>query len=184
MTAEHTATARLALALAASVVLHGTLLASFASPRLKPGGHQPTATLDVILTTPPAAQSLQTPAVSTPQVALAALAAPATKPSLPTKARPDQHEGESDSPPLPLIDIAPEYPEGAFALGLSGKVEVDVWVDENGRVENAMVVATTMADAFNRSALKAVHEMRFTPGMSGGMPVKSSIRAVIVYELK
>ena len=89
-----------------------------------------------------------------------------------------------DSPPQPLNDIAPDYPEGAFALGLSGKVEVDVWVDERGQVEDARVVATTMADAFNNSALRAVHNMRFTPGMSAGRPVKSSIRAVIVYELQ
>ena len=114
-------------------------------------------------------------------MALAALVAPTTvRP--PAKSR--SHAGELDSPPQPLLDITPEYPEGAFAQGLSGKVEVAVWVDETGRVENAMVVATTMADAFNRSALKAVHEMRFTPGMSGGKPVKSAIRAVIVYELQ
>ena len=175
--AEPMASARLTLALAASVLIHGALLASFALPRLKPGGSQPRATLDVILASP----SPQAPAVSSPRLTLATAAAksrPATK-------TPSHHQGgEMDSPPQPLNDIAPDYPEGAFALGLSGKVEVDVWVDERGQVEDARVVATTMADAFNNSALRAVHNMRFTPGMSAGRPVKSSIRAVIVYELQ
>ncbi len=183
MASEHTATARLTLALAASVVFHGALLAPLASSRLRSGSQQPTAAFDVILTSPSAEREV--PVASTRKVALEALAASVmtpAKPILPTKAQPG--EGGLDSPPQPLVDIAPDYPEGAFALGLSGKVEVEVWVDEKGRVENARVVETTMADAFNSSALKAVHDMRFTPGMSGGLPVKSSIRAVIVYDLR
>lgn len=175
---EHTA--RLTLALAASVVFHGAVLGPIASSRLTSGGQPQSAVLDVILTAPSA--ELQVPVVSPQKLALETLAAPKTQPRLPEKSQPG--EGGTDSPPQPLIDIAPDYPEGAFALGLSGKVEVEVWVDETGRVENARVVETTMADAFNSSALKAVHDMRFAPGMSGGVPVKSSIRAVIVYDLK
>lgn len=184
MRAKHTARTRLTQALAASVLLHGALLASFASPRLKPGGHQLPAALEVSLTSLAAEQSLPAPAVPTPQVSPVAFAAAPAKPNPEKTFQTDQGEGKMDSPPQPLADIAPEYPESAFALGLSGKVEVDVWVDETGRIENATVVATTMADAFNRSALKAVHDTRFTPGMSGGKPVKSSLRAVIVYELQ
>ena len=185
MTAERSPAARLTLALTVSAALHGALLASFTSPRLRPGGSRPAAALQVTLMSPVAGQSLPVPAVSAPQLALAAPAAPSTKPSQPAKqAAAELESGDIDRPPEPLLDISPAYPEGAFAAGLSGKVEVEVWVDERGRVENAVVISTTMADAFNRSALKAVHEMRFTPGMRGGMPVKSSIRAVIVYDLK
>lgn len=134
---------------------------------------------------PVAGQSLPVPAVSVPRLALATPAAPISKPNQPPKTAAARREsGDIDRPPEPLLNIRPEYPEGAFAAGLSGKVEVEVWVDERGSVENARVVSTTMTDVFNRSALKAVHEMRFTPGMRGGMPVKSSIRAVIMYDLK
>ena len=180
---EHTA--RLTLALAASAAIHGALLAPFAfvSARLKSGGQQQPAALEVMLTSP--AMEQQAPAVANLKLAMESLASRVTtaaKSSAPSKDQ--QGESGMDSAPQPLIDIVPDYPEGAFALGLSGKVEVEVWVDERGHVENARVIETTMADTFNRSALKAVHEMRFAPGMSGGVPVKISIRTVIVYDLK
>ncbi len=171
-------TTRLDWALLLSIALHAALLVSFATsgglwPGIWPGtgsapGKRP---LNVRLPTQPAS-----PADFYPSAALLAGA--------PRTSRAGTSPAEAGGFPSPLTRIEPEYPEAAFALGISGKVEVDVWVDASGQVENAFVVSSTLDGVFNRSALKAVREARFAPRLVQGKPTRGVYRAVIVYALK
>lgn len=177
---------RLILAAVLSLTFHGAVLASLNSPRLRPGTPHAETILNASLLPVPPVPVPPTPEVTPPTIktatpSIASSTPPKLQPAPPT---PPIGAGGLDTAPLPLVDIEPDYPENAYALKLSGQVEVEVWIDETGRVEDAHVVAATIDDIFNQSALKAVRETRFTPGMAGGLPVKSAIRAVIVFEYK
>ncbi len=69
---------------------------------------------------------------------------------------------------------APSYPEIARRMRQGGKVEVEVIVDENGKVISARATAgpTVLRDVAVEAALRA----RFTPTKLSGQPVKISGR--------
>lgn len=68
----------------------------------------------------------------------------------------------------------PEYPPMALRLGIRGKVEVEMVVDEKGLVESARIVSSSNR-MFDEPVLKAVRAWRFTP------PVDRSGQKVAVY---
>ncbi len=76
-----------------------------------------------------------------------------------------------------VFSPSPEYPPMALRLGIRGKVDVEMVVDENGAVESARIV-TSSNRMFDEPVLKAVRTWRFTP------PVNRSGQKVAVYYLK
>ena len=90
----------------------------------------------------------------------------------------------AETPPEPLVHVTPEFPEGALAQGIvSGRVELEAWIDENGKVDSVRIVASSVSDVFNASARAAIRATQFKPATAGGIPVRSVIRPVIVYDL-
>jgi len=90
----------------------------------------------------------------------------------------------AETPPEPLAQITPAFPEGAYILGIvSGRVELEASIDESGRVDSVRIVASSAGDVFNASALAAIRATRFKPATVAGVPVRSTIRPVIVYDL-
>lgn len=69
---------------------------------------------------------------------------------------------------------APSYPEIARRMRTGGKVEVEVIVDENGKVISAS--ATSGPTALRDVAVEAALRARFTPTKLSGQPVKISGR--------
>lgn len=89
-----------------------------------------------------------------------------------------------ETPPEPLAQITPQFPESAFIQGIvAGRVELEASVDEEGRVDSVRIVASSVSDVFNASALAAIRATRFKPATLAGIPVRSTIRPVIVYDL-
>lgn len=168
-------TNRLNWALLISVALHAALLASFATGSGGRGGMTAQTRRLTVLLQPqlPSRFVLPSPLPTEPLQATAVHSAGA-----------GQGTGTSRELPVPLTPIEPEYPEAAYALGIPGRVEVLVQVDESGRVASAVVVRTTLDGVFNRSALKAVRETRFAPGTVDGKPTKGVYRAVVLYRPK
>lgn len=76
-----------------------------------------------------------------------------------------------------VFSPSPEYPPMALRLGIRGKVDVEMVVDENGVVESAKII-TSSNRMFDEPVLKAVRTWRFTP------PVNRSGQKVAVYYLK
>lgn len=83
------------------------------------------------------------------------------------------------NPPRILIDAPPRYPNAALALGIGGKVVVEVFINENGFVVDAKVLSTT-APMFSQAALEAAMKWRFSPptDKSGNNVSCSFIRAI------
>jgi TonB family protein len=69
---------------------------------------------------------------------------------------------------------APIYPETARRMRLAGKVEIEVIVDENGRVISARAIAGPVL--LREVAVEAAMRARFSPTKLSGQPVKISGR--------
>ncbi|OIR06857.1 transport protein TonB [mine drainage metagenome] len=160
-------TSRLNWALLLSVVLHTALLASFAVGEGGGGGMTAQARRLTVRLQQPNRFALPLSAESR-QAATQSVTG-------------GQGSDSSHGLPAPLTPIAPEYPEAALALGIPGRVEILAHVGEDGRVESAVVVKTSLDGVFDRSALEAVRETRFAPGTVNGKPTKGIYRAVVLY---
>jgi protein TonB len=71
----------------------------------------------------------------------------------------------------------PNYPAAAVAINLQGKVDVQVLIDESGRVISAKAVSGNVI--FRSAAEQAARNARFTPTLLSKVPVK--VTGVIVY---
>ena len=75
--------------------------------------------------------------------------------------------------PRPLEDIEPKYPEGADLR--TGKVVLRLLIGDTGHVDDVAVVRANPPDLFDASALEAFAKARFSPGLAGGIAVKSQM---------
>jgi protein TonB len=73
--------------------------------------------------------------------------------------------------------VKPPYPAAARAVRASGAVNVQVIIDESGRVTSA--TATSGHPLLRAAAVQAAQQSKFSPTMLSGQPVKVS--GVIVY---
>lgn len=80
----------------------------------------------------------------------------------------------------PIFAPQPEYPEVARAFNISGKVVVEILVDEDGNVEEAKI--SSGHPMLRNAALKAAGQTKFEPILLSGKPVK--VRSTIVYYFK
>jgi TonB family protein len=71
-----------------------------------------------------------------------------------------------------LSKPAPLYPSAAVAANVSGTVNVQVLVDENGRVISAEAVSGHAL--LREAAVDAAYQARFSPTLLSGQPVKVS----------
>jgi len=87
-----------------------------------------------------------------------------------------------DEGPVVVKRERPEYPLGQRIAGYSGEVTVEFIVDTKGEVQNAFVAKSTNP-AFDESAITAVLQWRFKPGMNGGKLVNTRLQVPIVFRL-
>lgn len=69
--------------------------------------------------------------------------------------------------------VAPRYPTAAIRSRQKGWVVVSFTVDKDGTTSNIKVVDAEPHRVFDRAAVDAVEQYRFTPAMKGGVPVAS-----------
>jgi TonB family protein len=89
---------------------------------------------------------------------------------------------DEEVPPRMLIGSRPEFPRSMKRAGVSGKVLVHVFVDENGDVIEAGIAKSTHAD-FEDPALRAVRQWRFRPATTNGKPVLSWAAVPVEFDL-
>lgn len=77
---------------------------------------------------------------------------------------------------------APSYPAEAKAQGVSGKVTLQITVDEGGGVISARAVSVPLP-LLDEAALDAVHKARFSPTEVRGAPVKTAGLVTYVFAL-
>lgn len=98
-------------------------------------------------------------------------------PSQPTIA--GYRDAQLDPPPRPIEVPEPIYPEEAGER--DGVVVVRLYVGADGRVDQAVVVRANPPGWFEKSALAAFSQARFSPGYYLGVPVKSQITIELNY---
>ncbi|MEJ2730902.1 MAG: energy transducer TonB, partial [Deltaproteobacteria bacterium] len=86
--------------------------------------------------------------------------------------------------PLYKQNAAPLYPLKARRLGYEGIVMLKVLIDENGRVDDLMVLESSGHRVLDRAALSAVKKWLFEPGTEGGVKKKMWVKIPIRFDLK
>ncbi len=90
-----------------------------------------------------------------------------------------QYKMVADSMPQPVGGMQAlskniVYPEKAKQNGTEGKVFLQVYIDETGKVVKASVIKSA-GDLLDDAAVAALRKTRFTPGIIAGKPVKVKI---------
>ncbi|MCH8569474.1 MAG: TonB family protein [Balneolales bacterium] len=76
------------------------------------------------------------------------------------------------------------YPDMARRAGIEGRVIVQFIVNEQGRVESPQVVRSAGAGGLDEAALAAISQMRFSPGMQRGRPVRVQMTQPVIFRLQ
>lgn len=85
---------------------------------------------------------------------------------------------------LPIVTVAPQYPNRAQQRGIEGWCLVAFTVNENGGVEDTRVVDAEPQGIFDSASLRAVSRFRFNPRIENGTAVKThDVQYVFTFEL-
>jgi len=76
-----------------------------------------------------------------------------------------------------------DYPEMAKKARVEGKVYVLVLINEKGDVDDAKLIKG-IGMGCDDAALSAIKKAKFTPGKTGGSPVKAKLTMAINFKLK
>lgn len=90
----------------------------------------------------------------------------------------------SDGDYLPIVKVAPMYPESAASRGIEGYVLLQFTVTETGSVENPQVIEAQPPGVFDDAAKKAVLRFKYKPRVENGKPVRvEGVKQVITFKL-
>jgi periplasmic protein TonB len=84
-------------------------------------------------------------------------------------------------PPRLLKSFAPVYPSLARTQRISGDVKVDALIDATGQVEAVKVLTGPLL--LQRSAVEAVKQWKYTPGVLDGKPTAMHITVVLQFRI-
>lgn len=84
--------------------------------------------------------------------------------------------------PRPLSPINPVYPASPFLPVATGRVTLELVIDERGRVWDAVVIEASPVADFESAALESLQSARFSPAQRDGHAVRS--RLVIEVEFR
>jgi protein TonB len=96
---------------------------------------------------------------------------------------PDDIVGPRSDPRHPLTQ--PPYPASYIRQGIEGNVDVEIYVQPNGRIGDARVVRSSGYELFDRAALdEARRSWRMLPATRNGEPFAQWYRLRVVFKLK
>ncbi|HET8938735.1 MAG TPA: TonB family protein, partial [Polyangiales bacterium] len=98
--------------------------------------------------------------------------------------------GLGSTPQAPVIQppklkqfAEPVYPQGALALGLSARVEVELVVGVDGRAHDTKI-KTAAGNGFDEAALEAASRLQFEPATKNGTAIAARIVFPFVFEFR
>ena len=92
--------------------------------------------------------------------------------------------GISNADELPLVRVAPVYPEPAVRRGLEGYVLLEFSVTNTGATENIRVISSSHS-VFNRNAVRAIQKFKYKPRVVNGVPVPvTGVQFRMTFELE
>lgn len=86
-------------------------------------------------------------------------------------------------PPVIVTEARPRYPDFARDAGVEGDVVLMVYIDELGRVRNALVQSSPGLPALEDEATKAAYKCTFKPARQQGQPVGVWYSIVMEFKL-
>ncbi len=90
----------------------------------------------------------------------------------------------SDGEYLPIVKVAPMYPESAAERGIEGYVLLEFTVTETGATADPVIIESQPKGIFDDAAKKAVLKFKYKPRVENGRPVSvSGVRHVITFKL-
>lgn len=81
-----------------------------------------------------------------------------------------------------LFSPAPKYPPAASRAGISGRVVVEIDFDRSGNLTNVTIFESSRNRDLDRSAMDVVRKWKFSPAVSGGVPVAGKMRVPITFD--
>jgi len=90
---------------------------------------------------------------------------------------------------LPIVKVAPEYPNNAASRGIEGFCTVEFTVTANGSTKDVTAIDCTTKDGkptsvFNRASIRAAERFKYRPKVVDGVPIEvPGVRNRFVYEL-
>jgi protein TonB len=86
--------------------------------------------------------------------------------------------------PEVLHDVSPQYPEQARALGIEGKVLVDMWLRKNGAVSVVQIVKSSGNALLDSAAARTASMCSFRPARNAdGSAVNIWVRRQFTFSL-
>lgn len=82
---------------------------------------------------------------------------------------------ELDVVPAPLSDISQDLPQ-LNEFHSSGKLEIQLWLDENGIVESAKVIKTDLPDDLTKVFMDNFLALKFSEAVKNKVKVKSTLK--------
>lgn len=88
---------------------------------------------------------------------------------------------------VPIVTIAPNYPQNAVDNKIEGKVTIEFTVTKEGTVTDPKVISSIPSDGiFDQEALRAILKYKFAPRTINGKPVEAiaiqTIEFKVAYE--
>ena len=83
----------------------------------------------------------------------------------------DLEASASSGEAVPIVRVAPMYPERARARGIEGWVIIGFTITTTGGVKDEVVLDSDPKRIFDRAALKAVRKFKYKPKIIDGVPV-------------
>jgi protein TonB len=80
--------------------------------------------------------------------------------------------GSADGDYLPIVKVAPIYPQRAIDRGVEGYVIVEFTVTKTGSVRNPRVVEFHPSTIFNKAAIDAALKFKYKPRIVNGEPIE------------
>jgi len=136
-----------------------------------------------IVEEPPVAEAPVEPAPETP-VAPDLVSAPEPPPDTTPSIVIAQNVSELDNTNFgPIVNKKPKYPWIAREVGIEGEVDVEFFIDENGKVEKFTILKTIGHSSFAKETRKVVPHWRFPPPRKNGKKVKVRYRYTVEFLL-
>ncbi len=128
---------------------------------------------------------VENPAVTTQKAVEDTSSVSDTTAALPSAADSSAASGTQDpvfvpyeDPPVLIKKVDPKYPQS----GLGGKVIMNVFVDETGKVKNAIVIKGLPDTGLDEAAIEAVKQWEYEPALQDGQPVAVWIAQTLRFE--
>jgi TonB family protein len=89
---------------------------------------------------------------------------------------------EVDTPAKAVGDALLIYPREALRLGVSGEVDLKLFINESGKLVRSEVIRSHPPGIFEEAAVQAVNTMQFSPARRADRPVRSQRTVQITFD--